>query len=323
MYDGSGLIAFQVGPNCGREAKTHPIMRGMEAGKRVLVTGAGGMLARDLIPALAAQGFAVTGLTRADLDIAHTPHLQDLIRHPSAPWDWIINCAAYTAVDQAESDAMAAFRANAIGPGALAAWAKANGARLVTLSTDYVFDGQATRPYREDDPTDPQTVYGKTKRAGEENALREDSRSLIVRTSWLFGRKGKCFPRTMLERAKGGQALRVVNDQTGCPTATDDLAVGLVKLIQANPEGGIYHLCGPEAMTWFSFAERVFGRAATQWPDFTVPDVSPVASTEFPTPARRPAWSVLGTERADALGVTPLGDLDTAIDRFLAAWSEE
>jgi dTDP-4-dehydrorhamnose reductase len=295
----------------------------MEAGKRVLVTGAGGMLARDLIPTLAAQGFAVTGLTRAELDIAHPPHLNDLIRHPSAPWDWIINGAAYTAVDQAESEAMAAFRANAIGPGALAAWAKANGARLITLSTDYVFDGQAARPYREDDPTDPQTVYGKTKRAGEENALREDQRSLIVRTSWLFGRKGKCFPRTMLERAKSGQALRVVNDQTGCPTATDDLAAALVKLIQANPEGGIYHLCGPEAMTWFAFAERVLARAEALVSEFKVPEISPVASTEFPTPARRPAWSVLGTERADAIGVTPLGDLDAAIDRIVGAWRAE
>lgn len=295
-------------------------MRGMEAQKRVLITGSGGMLAHDLIPALSAAGHAVTALGRAELDVAHTPHLQDLIRHASAPWDWIINCAAYTAVDQAEREPMAAFRANAIGPGALAAWAKANGARLITISTDYVFDGQGSRPYAEDDPTDPRTVYGKTKRTGEENALGEDPRSVIVRTAWLFGRKGKCFPRAMMDRAREGLPLRVVNDQTGCPTPTDELASALVRLLEANPAGGIYHLCGPEAMTWFDFAERVFARAAITVPDFARPDVLPVASSEFPTPAQRPAWSVLGTKRADALGVTPLGNLDPAIDRFVAAW---
>lgn len=250
---------------------------------RYLVAGASGMLGTDLLDVLA--GRDVTALTRADLDVTD----EEAVRAAVAGHDVVINAAAYTAVDAAETDEPAAFAVNAAGAGYLAAASAAADARLVHVSTDYVFGGTASEPYAEDAPREPLGAYGRTKAAGEVAVLAAHPEAYLVRTAWLYGRHGTSFPRTMLELAADRETLSVVDDQVGQPTWSHDLATAIVRLLDAEAPFGIYHGTNSGQTSWFGFARAVFEEAGLD------PErVAPTDSAAFVRPAPRPAYSVLG-----------------------------
>lgn len=249
---------------------------------RYLVAGAGGMLGTDLRVALADRD--VTALTRAELDVTDA----DAVRAAVVGHDVVINASAYTAVDAAESDEEAAFAVNATGAANLADAAAAAGARLVHVSTDYVFDGTATAPYAEDTPRRPLGAYGRTKAAGEEHVERHP-RHYLVRTAWLYGAHGPNFARTMLRLAGERDTVSVVTDQVGQPTWSRDLAGWIVALLDADAPFGTYHGTNVGQASWFEFARAIFEGAGLD------PErVLPTTSAEFTRPAPRPAYSVLG-----------------------------
>ena len=274
---------------------------------RALVLGAGGMLGHDLVRA-APSGTELHPFSRQQLDITDPPALA--ARVSALRPDVILNAAAYTAVDRAEAETKQAWRVNAEAVGELGRIAAEAGARVVHFSTDYVFDGNASRPYREDSPTDPVNAYGATKLAGEDALRRSGADWLIVRTQWLFGVNGKSFPRTMWERAHAGLATKVVTDQTGRPTYSHDVAPAVWKLIDGGVSG-VMHIANDGEATWFDVAARVFERAGRR--DL----LTPCSTADFPTPARRPRYSVLDTTRLDEQLGGPLPPWADAVDRFL------
>lgn len=292
---------------------------------RILVFGANGQVGTELRRSLAPLGEVIATTRSGTLDDGSACEVADFDASASlaplieriAP-DVVVNAAAYTAVDRAESDRDAAFRANAEAPARIAAACAARGARLIHYSTDYVFDGHCTRPYREDDPTAPAGVYGASKRAGEEAIAASGADHLILRTAWVYAAHGKNFLRTMLRLAAERDALRVVADQTGTPTSAaliaDVTALALVKPALS----GIRHLTATGETTWHGFAEAIVaGAHARGLLARTVP-VEPIATADYPTPAARPAYSVLDTSRLVAdLGVV-LPDWTTGLAMFLA-----
>jgi len=260
---------------------------------RILVTGAAGMLGLDTVTAGTAAGHELIALARAQLDVSDPDSVTAAVAE-IAP-DAIINCAAYTNVDGAEADPDGAASVNATAPGLLGAAAAQVGAFIVHVSTDYVFAGdKTTGPYLESDPTGPRSVYGSTKLLGERAlALAAPDRHTIVRTSWLFGTGGACFPQTMLRVAKERDTLTVVDDQVGCPTFTGHLAPALVALADGRLPG-VLHLAAAGDCSWFDFATEIFRQAGV------AVTVNPCTTDEFPRPARRPAYSVLRSERPGA-----------------------
>ena len=223
---------------------------------RYLVTGASGMLGHDLQQAL--LGRQVTALSRSELDVTDRGAVFDAV----AGHDVVFNAAAYTKVDDAETHEDAAFAVNAVGTENLAIAAHKTGARFVTISTDYVFKGDAATPYPENAPRDPLNAYGRTKAAGEERALTaHPDGTYIVRTAWLYGAHGPNFARTMLRLAASHDTVSVVDDQRGQPTWTADLAGQLVRLVDAYAPAGIYHGTASGETTWFGFAQAVFEQA--------------------------------------------------------------
>jgi dTDP-4-dehydrorhamnose reductase len=263
---------------------------------RYLIAGAAGMLGRDLQDALA--GRDVTAVDRSELDITDLAAVQKAV----AGHDVIINAAAYTAVDAAEENEAAAYAVNAIGPRNLAIAAAAVGAKLVQISTDYVFDGAGNSPYPEDTEIDPLNAYGRTKAAGEQFVLTENpARSYIVRTAWLYGAHGPNFGRTMLTLAAGRDTVSVVADQFGQPTWTVDLARQIVTMLDADAPAGIYHGTNAGQTNWFGFAKAVFASA-----DLDPERVLPTDGSKFQRPAARPAYSVLGHDAWAAAGLTPM-----------------
>jgi dTDP-4-dehydrorhamnose reductase len=260
---------------------------------KLLITGAAGMLGIDVQAAGLAVGHDVVALARADLDISDRDAVAAAVAR--AQPDAVLNCAAYTNVDGAEADPDAAGAVNGSGPGFLAEAAAAAGAWLVHVSTDYVFDGTKRSPYVESDPTGPRSVYGSTKLLGERAiAMAAPQTHTIVRSSWLFGTGGPCFPATMLRLAADHDTLTVVDDQVGCPTFTGHLAPALVELATRMRLPGIVHLAASGDCSWYQFAVEIM-RATN-----TTVEVRPCTTDEFPRPARRPAYSVLRSERADA-----------------------
>lgn len=261
---------------------------------RVMVTGAAGMLGRHLDEAARAAGHDVLGLAREDLDVTHAARVLACVEreHP----DVVINCAAWTDVDGAEADEHAATRINGAGAGHVAAAAAAVGAFVIHVSTDYVFDGSARRPYREDDPTGPVSAYGRSKLAGERAvAHAAPGGHAIARTSWLFGPHGSNFVDTMRRLGADRESVTVVDDQVGCPTYTGHLAIALVELAQTRP-AGVLHLAGGGSCTWFDLARATFARTGIRC------EVRPGATADLARPAPRPAFSVLAATRPE----TPL-----------------
>jgi len=289
---------------------------------RWLVTGAAGMLGRDLTALLAARGEEFTALARADLDITDAGATAAALS--SAKPDVVVNCAAWTAVDAAEEHEEAALAINGQGAANLAAACAAAGALLVQPSTDYVFDGHATVPYAEDAPTRPAGAYGRTKLAGE-RAVRTalPDGGYIVRTAWLYGAHGKNFVKTMLRLAASGVTPGVVADQHGQPTWTADVAAQVCALIDQGAPPGIYHATSSGQTTWFGFAAEIFDLYQQQELNQDAGRARltprPITTAEFPTPAQRPAYSVLGHQAWPAAGIEPIGDWRDALHRAFPA----
>ena len=270
---------------------------------RYLITGASGQLGRDLQTAL--EGREVTALGRADLDVTDL----DAVRAAAAGHDVIINASAYTKVDAAETDEEAAFAVNAVGPHNLAIAASECGAKLVTISTDYVFDGSATTPYAENTPRGAISAYGRTKGEGERLALEaHPDGTYIVRTAWLYGAGGPNFAKTMVKLAGSHDTVSVVDDQRGQPTWTGDLAAQIVALVDADAPAGIYHGTNSGETTWFDFAKAIYVEAGLD------PErVLPTTSADFVRPAPRPSYSVLGHDGWAAAGLAPMRDWREAL----------
>lgn len=259
---------------------------------RCLVLGGAGMLGQAVVQEARSRGWAALGLSREQAGVTDRDRL--LFWACAFRPEVVVNCAAHTRVDACETEAEQAFAVNGDGAGNAAAAAESVGARLVHVSTDYVFDGTARQPYKEDAPTGPLSVYGKSKLEGERRALEYD-RALVVRTSWLFGPGGPNFVATMVGLIEAGKVpLRVVRDQEGCPTYAPFLAAALLDLARLGATG-IVHYRNREPVSWYAFATEI----ARQWAG-TV-EVNPVTTAEFPRPAPRPAWSVLDVARFEEI----------------------
>jgi dTDP-4-dehydrorhamnose reductase len=298
-----------IDPNDGR---THEVQR------RIGVLGANGQLGRCLVRAVEAArdlelAFAVT---REEIDITDSEAIGPWLdsRAGDLP-DVVVNAAAYTKVDSCESEAELAYKANALAPAEWARQLSVRGIRFVHISTDYVFPGDGDRPYREEDPTDPRTVYGSSKRAGEIAVLGTDPTALVVRTSWVFG-PGRNFVAAILDQAacrRSGELegpLKVVDDQHGAPTSAADLADALLELCRSGSGGSIddwriLHLRNSGETTWFGFARAILDQAG-----YSDIEIDPVQTSAFKTAAPRPAYSVLSCERAAEMGI------------FLRPWRE-
>ncbi len=295
---------------------------------RWLVTGAAGMLGRDVTALLTARNEEFTALARADLDLTDAGSVAATVS--SVKPDVVVNCAAWTAVDAAEEHEAQALAVNGGGAGNLAAACASAGALLVHPSTDYVFDGRARAPYAEGAPTAPAGAYGRTKLAGEQavRAALPDA-SYIVRTAWLYGAHGKNFVKTMLRLAGNGTAPGVVADQHGQPTWTADVAAQVYALIATTAPPGVYHATSSGQTTWFGFAEEIFAlyqdqgqnQGQDQNEDSERVRLTPRAITtaDYPTPAKRPAYSVLGHNAWHAAGIAPIGDWKDALHRAFPA----
>lgn len=277
--------------------------------RRILVTGAGGMLGSDLTPVLAAAGHDVFARSRPDLDITREAEVSRAFREIQP--HVVVNCAAFTRVDDCEVDPRAED-VNARGVGILADQCLKRSAELVQISTDFVFDGSKHAPYSEEDTPNPISAYGRSKRRGEEEALRVPS-GLVVRSSWLFGPGGWNFIEAILKQAESGKRrLTVVNDQTGRPTATSDLSEAVLALIEAGAVG-IYHFANRGEITWFDFALEIL--ALSERSDI---EVEPTDSSTLGRPARRPAYSVLDTSRYERVTGRPVRHYRDALIEYLA-----
>jgi len=272
---------------------------------RVLLFGSSGLLGKALMREWDED--AVTGLGSRDADIRDAERVRK-VTHEARP-EWIVLSAAYTDVDGCESNTELAFAVNRDGAVNVAAAAKEVGSRLLFLSSDYVFDGKKTTPYETNDPRNPQSVYGRTKAEAETQLLALLPDCCIVRTSWLFGAGGKCFPDTILKLAASRPALDVVNDQRGSPTYVIDLARAIVSLCRKNAQG-IVHATNAGDCTWFEFAQEIVQSAGL------TTNVRPTSSERMARPAPRPAYSVLSPSALNALGISTPSWRD-ALKRYL------
>ena len=277
---------------------------------RILLTGGAGQLGRDLFDTATAAGNEVRSTTRADCDITSPSAVRDALEDANP--EVLINCAAWTKVDAAESDPDAAFRGNALGPRVLAAACAARDVLLVHMSTDYVFDGNATSPIDEWQAPNPRSTYGASKLAGENEVRAIARRHMVVRTSWLYGRDGPNFVRTMLRAAGQGRALRVVSDQLGSPTWTGHLAPALLRVI-ARDLPGTFHLTNSGVVSWHGFAEAIVAATGGS------AQVTAITTAQYPTVAPRPAYSVLDNRVWRLLGETPLPDWREGLSSYLAS----
>lgn len=256
--------------------------------KKILVTGANGQLGSELKDILGANNEQVLYTDVAQLDITKLDLVRAFIKEHKVTD--IINCAAYTAVDKAETDQDIAYMVNCIAPKNLATVAAEENCRLIHVSTDYVFSGEACTPYVESDPTSPLGVYGRTKLAGEEAVTDSGCDAVIIRTSWLYSAYGNNFVKTMMRLGKERDQLNVVFDQVGTPTYAGDLAAAIVKLIQSEEladVSGLYHFSNEGVCSWYDFAQEIMDQ------ENITCNVQPILSSQYPTPVRRPSFSVL------------------------------
>lgn len=273
---------------------------------KVLITGAAGQVGSELVK-LAPADFEVVGYNSSELDITNAQQVQQIVAEQAPAL--IINAAAYTAVDKAESDAERAYAVNETGVKNLAEAALAIGIPVFHISTDYVFDGTATEPYKETDPVGPTGVYGASKLAGEQALANSGVKHIILRTSWVFGAEGNNFVKTMLRLGKERDTLGVVADQHGCPTSAASIADVLWRLAQkyvaehALP-WGIFHFSNSPATTWHGFACEIFKQAVEAGVLEKAPVLNPIKTSDYPTPAKRPAWSVMNCSALENLLVS-------------------
>jgi dTDP-4-dehydrorhamnose reductase len=286
---------------------------GKMAPLRVLVTGANGQLGRELM-LRSDPAYELWGFGRDELDITDLAQCRAVLEQvrPHA----VIHCAAYTAVDRAETDADGAYRVNAAGSRNIAIAACEVGAKLAFVSTDYVFDGRSTTPYNEYDRPNPLTVYGKSKLAGEQLVQSLHDRYFIVRTAWVYGAYGANFVRTMLRLGEAGGTVKVVSDQLGSPTYTADLAQLLLALV-ATEAYGIYHATNSGSCSWYEFAAAIFEESGLP------ARAEPCSTAEFPRPAPRPAYSVLDHSAIRVSGLPPMRHWREALRDFLQQLHKE
>ena len=253
---------------------------------KILVTGAKGMLGQDLCPILEQNGYEVIRTDVADLDITNYGTVNSVLS--SERPDIVIHCAAYTNVDRAEGDYQTAHKINVLGTENIAKVCSQNDIVILYISTDYVFNGNGTEPYKPSDKTEPLNKYGLSKREGELTIQKYCKKYYICRTSWLYGIHGKNFVETMLSLSDKPE-LKVVNDQIGCPTWTVELSGAILKIIKEKPYG-IYHTCGSGITSWYGFAKKIFELAGVNV------NLKPCSTEEFPRPAKRPAYSVMDND---------------------------
>src|SRR5271169_2231366 len=260
---------------------------------KILAFGAAGQIGREVCRAAWPPRYAILPLDRKALDITKSAAVSAMLARETP--DLAINLAAYTAVDRAESEPEAAWAVNCAGAAHIAAVCEESATPLIHLSTDYVFDGRKTEPYREEDAVGPLGVYGRSKEAGERAVRAAAARHVILRTAWVFGAYGANFVKTMLRLAAERPVLRVVADQRGCPTAAADIATALMVIAEHIERGeakwGTYHFVGAGAVSWHGFAAAIFDLAAPQLA--ARPQVEAISTDQYPTPARRPMNSVL------------------------------
>lgn len=275
---------------------------------KVLVTGVKGQLGYDVMAELAKRNIEAIGVDIDEMDITDKISVEKVIGE-AAP-DVVVHCAAYTAVDAAEDNEALCRRVNADGTRNIAEVCKKLDCKMVYISTDYVFDGQGTRPWEPDDERHPLNVYGQTKYEGELAVQENLSKYFIVRIAWVFGKNGKNFVKTMLKLAETHDKLTVVNDQFGSPTYTYDLARLLVDMIQTD-KYGIYHATNEGICTWYEFACEIFGQAGVKI------EVAPVPASEYPTKAKRPENSRLDKSKLTENGFERLPSWQDALGRYL------
>ncbi|MEB3198319.1 MAG: dTDP-4-dehydrorhamnose reductase [Candidatus Sericytochromatia bacterium] len=276
---------------------------------KILVTGAGGLLAADLIPVLRAAGHPVLACTRADLDVTDPHAVQAKLATEQPPI--VVHCAAYTQVDAAERAPEEAWRINAEATRTLARACREQGATLAYLSTDYVFDGEASQPYPIDAPTGPLSAYGRSKLGGEEAVRQSLEAHFIIRTAWLYGAGGGNFVDTMRRLGRGREVVRVVDDQFGSPTWSHDLAIALAALLKSGRHG-TYHATGTGTCSWFTLAQRVF-----QLEHLPAP-LEAIDTARMARPAPRPRYSVLDPSSLALAGVAALPPWEESLARYLA-----
>ncbi|MGB5425736.1 MAG: dTDP-4-dehydrorhamnose reductase [Gammaproteobacteria bacterium] len=264
---------------------------------KVLVTGTTGQLGSEVAAWFKQLGREVVVADRRVLDFLQPAQAAALIRAQQA--DWVINCAAYTQVDRAESEPKQAFIINRDTPAQLAQAVAEYDGQFLQLSTDFVFDGTQTRPYVEDDATHPLGVYGRSKLEGERAVQRALPNAVIMRTAWVYGVHGHNFVKTMLRLATAGTPLRVVSDQRGTPTWTRDIVAAIVALVDQQASG-VFHFTAAGETSWHGFASAILEEAAEAGFTIRTEKVEPIATTEYPTPATRPAYSVLNTDKISA-----------------------
>lgn len=294
---------------------------------KVLITGANGQLGYALqktAPVLIGENQAVLqllALTRADFNLAQPETLATILN--SYQPDAIINAAAYTAVDKAETDQELANKVNAIAVAVIAQWCEQQKIPLIQVSTDFVFDGKQSSPYQSDDITNPLGIYAQTKRAGELAALENCATSYIVRTGWVYCEQGANFVKTMLRLGAEREMLSVVADQIGTPTYAPHLAQMIWQLLAQRPEQKIFHFSDAGVASWYDFAVAIFNEAKVQGLLKKIPQVKPIATSDYPTPAQRPAYSVLDKQCTwNLLKISPC-HWQRALSAMLAAYKKQ
>lgn len=281
---------------------------------RILVTGGSGQLGTDVAQAATAKGWQVWAPDCTELDITRPARVESAIGNYRP--DWVVHCAAYTAVDRAEAEEELCMAVNAAGTDYVAHACAAAGSGLLYPSTDYVFDGSGTAPHPVTEPPAPLNVYGRSKLLGEQ-AARAVSRHAILRISWVFGLHGNNFVKTMLRLAESRTRLSVVDDQIGCPTYTADLAQLICQMVEQNAQGVFHATGGGQPGSWYDFARLIFDLSGKEV------ELEPIPTAAYPTAAKRPLNSRLDCSTLAAAGLTPLPDWRDALARYLQALEEE